>query len=138
MIARWAAFQSRRWSGSFLQLSPRSSRPCAFHGRRGRPRRPEPGVDVADHDGRAAAGDRFRLGNLDLPHVPLERRERVLARGRVRELGLLAVAVALAVTGLAWATGWSDLATPATRASCCMAASNVSFRDRATTTPIAS
>ncbi len=49
------------------------------------------GVDVPDDDRRATAGDRVRLRLLDLPHVPLQRREAVLPRRRVRKLGRLTV-----------------------------------------------
>ena len=41
----------------------------------------EPCIDVADDDGRAAAGDRVRLGREDLAHVPLQPRE-VVGVGR--------------------------------------------------------
>ena len=53
------------------------------------------GVDVPDDDRRATAGDRVRLRLLDLPHVPLQRREGVLPRRRVRKLGRLTVPVAV-------------------------------------------
>ena len=44
-------------------------------------RKVEPCVDVADDDGRAAAGDRVRLGREDLAHVPLQPRK-VVGVGR--------------------------------------------------------
>ena len=41
----------------------------------------QPGVDVADDDGRAAAGDRVGRGRVDLGHVPLQARQAVGTRG---------------------------------------------------------
>ena len=46
----------------------------------------EPGVEVADDHGGAAAGDRVRLGRVDLPHVPLPRGERVQPSRCVRQV----------------------------------------------------
>ena len=47
-----------------------------------RVREVEPCVDVADDDGRAAAGDRVGLGRVDLAHVPLQARQVVGVCGR--------------------------------------------------------
>ena len=97
----------------------------------------ETGVEVADDDRRATAGDRIRLGCVDLPHVPLQRRSGSTPAGAFgRSPGEASAAASTA--GVSLATALVEAATDSIRLSFANACANVALSDLAIATPMAS